>query len=67
MMNIIINLYDHVAPLSPLQHPNKWERYRGGFRNFIQGRHLLSLISNFNTYNIKKGQKPKYIVYINKK
>ena len=25
------------------------------------------LISNFNTYNIKKGQKPKYIVYINKK
>jgi hypothetical protein len=25
------------------------------------------LISNFNTYNTKKGQKPKYIVYINKK
>ena len=25
------------------------------------------LISNFNIYNIKKGQKPKYIVHINKK
>jgi hypothetical protein len=40
---------------------------RGGSKNFIQGGHLLSLISNFNTYNTKKGQKPKYIVYINKK
>jgi hypothetical protein len=25
------------------------------------------LISNFNIYNTKKGQKPKYIVHINKK